>query len=288
MMNLPNVEWINPKWLNENLHNPDLSIIDCQPDVHDYIKAHIEGAVYFNENHLRAFSGNLPTHYSPPECIANLFSLAGLKSDKSIAVYGGNGVFSKTGDGLEQSMIAYSLARFGSSHILILDGGLEKWTQEGFNTSKEFPGTSPSDFKLSIQNDLFLTYKQFCEIRNNKNTTVVDVRPRVIYEGRAMWSKPGHIPGAVNLPWRVLMNHDNPRLLRPRPQIEELLQTRKVFPDKSVILYCGTGREATSAFLVLKYLLNYPDVKIFEGSFTEWCTHPENPTTTGPGPVDKI
>jgi thiosulfate/3-mercaptopyruvate sulfurtransferase len=284
-MTLPLIKWIDTEWLKENLNNPQIRIIDCQPDVHDYIKEHIEGAVYLNENHFRAFYSNLPTHYSPSECIGKLLQWAGIQNDKTTVIYGGNGVFSKIGDGLEQSMVAYSLGRFGVKDICILNGGLEKWKEKNYPLSKEYPLIPPSDFQPSVQNEFFYNYKQFCEIKDSPETTIVDVRPRVIYEGKAMWSKPGHIPRAINLPWRVLMDHDNPRLLKPLEKIAELVKGRKIFPDKSIVLYCGTGREATSAFLVLKYAMNFPDVRIFEGSFTEWCTHPENLTVTGPSPV---
>ena len=67
-------------------------------------------------------------------------------------------------------------------------------------------------------------------------------------------------------------------------QIRRILDERKVTPDKTVLVYCGTGREATNEFLLLKWYLGYPNVKIYEGSFTEWCAYPENPTVTGPNP----
>ena len=94
----------------------------------------------------------------------------------------------------------------------------------------------------------------------------------------------GHIPGAVNLPWRSLMADDNPTLLKPDGQIQQLLKQRGVSPDKTIIVSCGTGREATNEFLLLKWYLGYPNVKLYEGSFTEWTAYPDNPTVTGENP----
>jgi len=80
------------------------------------------------------------------------------------------------------------------------------------------------------------------------------------------------------------MMEDNPALLKNKNEIEDILGERGITKDKTVICSCGTGREATNEFLMFKFLLEYPDVKIYEGSFTEWTYYPENPTATGKNP----
>lgn len=282
-MNSNSISWIEADELNQIIDS-SITILDVQPDIHDYIKEHIPGAVYFHENHLRAYHGNLPSHYSPSICIQNLFQQVGLNQNQTVIVYGSDGSFSGKGDGLEQPMVAYSLARFGHTKIRLLNGGLSSWIESGFSLTKTYPHVDISNFSVNLISDLFVNYNQFIEIKDNKDTVIVDVRPRSVYQGEGLWSKPGHIPGAVNLPWRLLMSHDNPRLLRSESSLRELSYARSVIPEKQIILYCGTGREATAAFIVFKYLLNYPAVKIFEGSFTEWVAHPENETVTGPQP----
>lgn len=279
---IQNISWIDAPWLKD--HIEEVSILDAQPDIHDYIMEHIPGAVYFNENHLRAFQHNLPSHYTPVQCLQPLLQSAGLQNNKAVVVYSSHGRFSKKGDGLEQSMVAYSLARFGHTNILVLNGGLQSWIDAGYPLTKEYPKISSSEFQPSLNSDLFVNYNQFLELKDSPDTALIDVRPRSVYQGPALWEKPGHIPGAKNLPWRLLMDHDNPLLLRSQSIINELALPRGASPDKNVILYCGTGREATAAFLVFKYYLKYPSVKIYEGSFTEWVTYPQNPTVTGPTP----
>ncbi|HEX3019506.1 MAG TPA: sulfurtransferase [Chitinispirillaceae bacterium] len=281
---LPTISWVDTSWLKNNLES-DITILDVQPDVHDYIKEHIPESVYFNENHLRIYHKNLPTQYVTLPVIQQIFQSAGLQENKTVVIYGSDGRFSGIGDGLEQTMVAYSLARFGHSSIRILNGGLQSWINAGFPLSKKYPNVSISEFHTSLNNDLFVNYNQFLEIKDLPDTVIIDVRPRSIYQGGNLWSKPGHIPNAINLPWRLLMDHDNPRLLRAESFLKEITISRGAPPDKTIILYCGTGREATAAFLVFKYLLKYPSVKIYEGSFTEWVINPDNPTVTGPSPV---
>jgi thiosulfate/3-mercaptopyruvate sulfurtransferase len=105
-----------------------------------------------------------------------------------------------------------------------------------------------------------------------------------MYEGQGPWMKPGHIPGAINLPWATLMDDKNKRLLKPDEEIKALLDACGIEPYKTIICSCGTGREATNEFLLFKWYLGYPVVRIYEGSFTEWSSYPENPTVTGKNP----
>ena len=113
---------------------------------------------------------------------------------------------------------------------------------------------------------------------------VLDARPPATYQGQGPWPKPGHIPGAVNLPWKGLMSEGNTRQLRPLSEIRAAAEAVGATPDRTIVCSCGTGREATNEFLIFRYLLGYPRVRLFEGSFSEWISHPENPTVTGPDP----
>jgi thiosulfate/3-mercaptopyruvate sulfurtransferase len=122
------------------------------------------------------------------------------------------------------------------------------------------------------------------DIKEQDNVILLDARPPGVYEGQGPWIKPGHIPGAVNLPWRILMDDKNSKLLKSEMEIKSILNEHNVSPEKTIICSCGTGREATNEFILFKWYFNYPDVKIYEGSFTEWSSYTENPTVTGTNP----
>ena len=126
------VKWVSTEWLEEHLGVGDgeLMLLDVQPNVHDYIQEHIPGAVYMNENLLRVPRQGLPAQYVPPESAQAIFRRLGLKADVPVVVYTGVGPFKGWGDGLEQTMVAYSLARFGHNAVYVLDGGIDKWKAE--------------------------------------------------------------------------------------------------------------------------------------------------------------
>jgi thiosulfate/3-mercaptopyruvate sulfurtransferase len=278
------VKLVSTEWLGDHLNDDGLMLLDCQPNVHDYIKEHIRGAVYMNEGLFRVPLKGLPAVYAPTEAIEAVFRRVGLRPDVPVVVYTGVGPFKGWGDGLEQVMVAYSLARHGHDAVHVLDGGIDKWTSEDREVVQEFPKVAESDFKAEVREEYFVTYDAFREMKDNDDVVLLDARPGNVYEGQGPWIKPGHIPGAINVPWKSFMHPDNPRLLRTNEEIEEIIEQHGITKDKTVICSCGTGREATNEFILFKWYLGYPNVRIYEGSFTEWSSYPDNPTVTGKSP----
>lgn len=278
------VKLVSTDWLETNLKDKDLTILDVQPNIHDYIQEHIPGAVYLNEGVLRGYKGRLPSIWNPPESIEPVLRNAGITNDRPVVVYTGVGAFKKWGDGLEQTMFAYSLARYGHNQVYVLDGGLDKWKSEGRPLSQEFPKTEVSDFKAQVRRDFYVDYEEFKNIKDRDDVVVLDARPPNFYEGQGPWPKPGHIPGAISLPWASLMHDANKALLKSDDEVAAILKSHGVGPEKTIICSCGTGREATNEFLLFKFYLGRPKVKNHEGAFTEWTSYPDNPTVIGSKP----
>ena len=277
------VKWVSTEWLEDNL-DEGIMLFDVQPDIHDYIKEHIPGAYYFNEWFLRQMRGNDPARYIPHEAIQSIFSKQGIQKDIPTVLYTGKGAYSNRGDGWGQTMAAYSLARFGHDNIYLLDGGIDKWKKEENEVTKVFPKLKESKFEIEIQKDYFLAYEEFKAVKDNDDVIVLDARPFKYYAGPSLWNKPGHIPGAFNLQAAKFMHPSNRQLLKNENEIKSLAQECSATPDKKIICYCGTGREATNLFLVFKWFLGYENVKLYEGSFTEWTQKNSNHTVTGPNP----
>ncbi len=275
---------VSTDWLESNLKQKDLMILDVQPNVHDYIQEHIPGAIYLNEGLLRDYKEHLPALWNMPETIQPVLRNAGLSPGRPVVVYTGVGAFKKWGDGLEQTMFGYSLARYGHNQVYVLDGGLDKWKAEGRPLSQAYPSTKDSDFTVQVRREFYVDYEEFKRIKDRDDVIVLDARPPAFYEGQGPWPKPGHIPGAINFPWANLMHSDNKAYLKSDEEIAGMLKAHNIGPEKTIICSCGTGREATNEFLLFKFYLGYPNVKEHEGAFTEWCSYPENPTVTGPNP----
>jgi len=278
------VKWVNTDWLAEHLDDENLMLLDVQPNVHDYIKEHIPGAVYMNEGLLRVPLKGLPAQYVPADVMELLFRRVGLRPEIPVVVYTGVGPFSGWGNGLEQTMMAYTLMRFGHDNVYVLNGGIDKWKAEGRSLTQKFPEVEESDFNAVDRSEYRVEYEDFKALKDRDDVILLDARPGNVYEGQGPWIKAGHIPGAVNVPWKSFMDRDNPRLLKSDEEIQAIIEEHGITPDKTVICSCGTGREATNEFILFKWYLGYPKVKIYEGSFTEWSSYPDNPTVLGKNP----
>lgn len=276
------VKWVSPAWLEEHLDDRML-IIDSQPNIHDYIAEHIPGAVYLNEEFLRAVKRGLCGQFMCLRAVEPYYQRAGVRNDTPVLVYTGKGAVKGWGDGLEQTMMAYGLTRYGHDHVYILNGGLDRWKAEGRTLSQEFPQLESGNFKGEVRN-YFISSEDVADAKERDDTVLLDARPTAVYEGKGAWRRGGHIPGAVSLPWASLMSKDNTRLLKPREEILELVERAGATKDKSIICSCGTGREATNEFNLFKWYLGYPRVKLHEGAFTEWTSHSDYPTVMGKNP----
>jgi thiosulfate/3-mercaptopyruvate sulfurtransferase len=284
MLGVGGVRWVSTAWLQAHLQDEELQVLDCQPDIHDYIKAHIARAVYVPEKTQRAFWRGMPGEWVAPQVAASIFSRAGLRQGGPVLVYTGTGLVKGWGDGLEQTMLAYSLVRFGQSRVYVLDGGLNTWLAEGRPITQAFPASVETSFTASVRASMFIGYEEFRRRKDDGDVILLDARPANVYAGEGPWIRNGHIPGAVSLPWRGLMDPGNPALLKPIAEIEKLVAAAGVSKEQLVICSCGTGREATNEYVLFKHRLGFPRVRLYEGSFTEWSQNPENPVVTGPNP----
>ncbi len=282
------IRWISPEWLETHLKDAGLIIIDCRQNSHAYFTNHIPGAMYLNEALLRMHVGGIPVRWIPAALAEVLFRTLGLEQDSPIVLYSEsrqkNSSAPCSGDGLEAACVGYSLARFGCRCVMILNGGLDTWKAKGRVLAQDFKVSSPSEFTVEIPTGMFIDYQEFLRIKDRKEVVLLDTRPAAVYEGPGPWRKPGHIPGAVNLPAGHLMDTENTTLLKPAGEIYTILARNGITREKTIICSCGTGRTATSIFLILKWYLGYPHVVMFEGGFTEWVSHAGNMTVTGKMP----
>jgi thiosulfate/3-mercaptopyruvate sulfurtransferase len=282
------VSWVSPEWLADHLDEPSLTVIDCRQQSHAYIHEHIPGAIYINEALLRMHIGRSPVQWIPAEAAHVLFTTLGIEQDNPVVVYSECTLpklsSASISDGLEQALVAYTLARFGCRNVMLLDGGLANW-RSGKHPVTDSPGiTRPSACTIDVQVGFLIGYDECRKIKDEADVILLDTRPSALYEGQGPWPKPGHIPGAVNLPAARLLDDHNPTLLKTAEEIRDILFTCDVTPEKTIICSCGTGRSATAVFLILKYFLGYPDVLMYEAGFTGWTSIPKNPVVTGKRP----
>ena len=278
------IKLISPEQAAAGVSSGQWKILDVRPvPPLDYISGHVPNAVHISEQAFRGPNGKLPYQIWPAGDLANLLSKAGISNNDQVLVYSdGNNV-------LGASLVAYILEKSGVPSIGILDGGFSGYKTQGHPVTKVFPTFSPGVFNPKSVPGLAISLKEVLALVGKPNVVIVDPRPKGLFEGtEQLFIRNGHIPGAINITWQSVTEANNPEEALKNPHklksieaLRQLFVSRGVTPDKTVIISCSTGREASLQYIVLKHLLGYPNVRIYEGSWTEYSTT-NNPVQTGP------
>ena len=270
------VEFIEPEWLADNLNEPDLRIIDVRQDVHDYLRGHIPGAVHLAEGVLRGPRGGLPVQYRSPHDLARILAEAGVSWDSRVVLYSdGENVLGAT-------MMAYVLERLRhAGKVMILNGGWQRWST-GQRTTQVYPTYRRSGLPGGHNPSIHASLREVRHAMTDPSIVIVDARPPAAYKGEVdTWIRNGHIPGARNLDWHTLTEPNNTHRLKSKSEILDIVGAAGLRADQDIIVYCGTSREASLERAVLRHVLGFAHVRLYEGSWTEWSSHSELPMVRG-------
>lgn len=273
------IRFVQPAWVAQHANDANLRILDVRNNPFDYFTAHIPNAVHVADGSFRGPNGSLPVQYWQQDKLRAIFTQAGVTDDSNVVVY------SDGRDFLGATMVAYLLERAGHSNIAVLDGGFTAYKDAQLPVTKEFPTYRTGRFTIRDNPSVRVTLNQVRNSVGKEGVTFIDPRPADLFAGEQdIWVRNGHIPGAKNIPWPTFTTGEaNFHKLKPLAQIRQLLAERGVNRSDDIIVTCSTGREATLQYAVLKHLLGYPNVRVYEGSWTEYSSQPDLPVETGPG-----
>jgi len=270
------VSLVTPDWVAARVQDPTVRIIDVRQDFAGYITAHVPEAVYLYEGILRGPQDGLPVQFFPPADLAQLFSRAGVRDGQTVVLYSdGENVLGAT-------MAAYALEKIGYPSVAVMDGGWGVYKVMTLPATQLLPEYKTVKLKAREQQ----TCVTLGEVKTLSGRAVfIDARSPGQYSGEASpFIRKGHIPGAVNIDWRLLADPANPHKFKTPAELQALYDAQGIKKTDDIIVYCNTGREASLEYFVLKHVLEYPRVRLYEGSWLEYSMHPELPIVTGPNP----
>ena len=172
-----------------------------------------------------------------------------------------------------------------------MNGGRKKWLLEDRPLTKDLPSYAKGNFKSAGPDDKIRVFLDYVKesISTKEMNKLVDVRSPKEFTGEILAppeyptehaQRGGHIPGALNIPWAQAVD-DADGTFKPADQLKELYESKGITPDKEIIAYCRIGERSSHTWFVLKYLLGYPNVKNYDGSWTEWGNMIANPIEKG-------
>ena len=266
---------VSPEWVAAHVNDFKIRILDVRTDPYEYFRGHVPNAVHIADNTLRGPKDGMPVQYLPPDISAQLFARAGIHNDYKIIIY------SEGANVLGATMTAYALERMGHSGVMVIDGGWSVY-KTSHPTSQIYP-TYKTEQLLSRDNkEVYVTTEEVRNLIGKPGVLFIDARPNKLYTGEVTyWTRNGHIPGAINIDWHVLVNESNPHKFKSIDEIKAVYVAKGVKGTEDIIVYCGTSREATLEYFVLKHMMGYPKVRLYEGSWTEYSSHPDLPVETG-------
>jgi thiosulfate/3-mercaptopyruvate sulfurtransferase len=262
---------VTTQWVQEKLDDPSVRIVEVDYDpASNYGQGHVPGAVLFDWK--RDLNDDPRRDILSKEQLKALLERSGISSDTWIVLYGDfNNWFA--------AYAFWDLQYYGVTKVKLMNGGRKKWLLEDRQLSKEVPSYAKGMFEVKGADESLRAYKdQVVGSLGAVGKVLVDVRGPKEFTGEVLAppeyptehaQRGGHIPGAVNIPWAQAVN-DADGTFKQRRELEALYGSKGVSPDKDVTTYCRIGERSSHTWFVLKYLLGYPRVRNYDGSWTEW------------------
>jgi thiosulfate/3-mercaptopyruvate sulfurtransferase len=259
---------VETSWLESNVDDPSIAIVEVDEDTTAYEKGHIPNAVSLNwETELH----DAPRRdFVSSQQLAKLLGDKGISSDQTIVLYGGNNNWFAT--------YAYWLFKLrGVDKVKLLNGGRKKWELESRLLTTDVPDRSPTTFSIGSERPELRIYRDEVLKRAKRNEAWVDVRSPEEFRGELLAPPhlpqeqaqvPGHIPGAANVTWSKAAKDDG--TFKSADELTELYRAEGITPDREVVTYCRIGERSSHSWFVLSELLGFGSVKNYDGSWTEY------------------
>jgi len=260
---------VDADWVQAHLNDPKVRLIEVDVDSSAYDQGHIPGAVGFNwQKELQEQVVRAPLSQQHLE---ELLGRAGVSNDTTIILYGDN-------NNWFAAWALWILKYYGHSDVRLLDGGRVKWLADKREITTEVPSYPRATYHAQDPNAQIRALRdQVLRELGSANVALVDVRSPAEYSGELLApahlpqegaQRGGHIPGAANIPWSQAVREDG--TFKSADELRSLYGGKGVTPDKEVIAYCRIGERSSHTWFVLNYLLGYPNVRNYDGSWTEW------------------
>ncbi len=258
---------VTTQWAEENLDTPGVVFIEVDEDTTAYDNGHIRGAVKFDWR--KDLQDGVRRDFVDKAGFEKLLSERGISNEDRVVLYGGNNNW----------FAAYAYWYFklyGHENVQLLDGGRKKWELDGRELNSDEVKRAATDYKAQEQ-DLSIRAFRDEVVAAIGGSNFVDVRSPDEFSGKLLAPAhlpqeqsqvPGHIPGALNVPWAKVANEDG--TFKTEDEIKELYSDEGLDESKSTIAYCRIGERSSIAWFALHELLGYDEVKNYDGSWTEY------------------
>lgn len=258
---------VNADWVLAHATDPNVVLIEVDEDVSAYDTGHIAGAIRVDWRH--DLQDPVRRDLVTPEAFAALLSKNGIGPDSTVVLYGGNNNW----------FAAYAYWYFklyGHDKIKLLDGGRKKWELDGRAMSADLVSRPATSYAAAAPDTSIRAFRdEVIAAIGTKN--LVDVRSPDEFSGKILApahlpqeqsQRPGHIPGAINVPWSKAASEDG--TFKSDEELAAIYAAAGLDDNRETIAYCRIGERSSHTWFVLQELLGHKNVKNYDGSWTEY------------------
>lgn len=262
---------VSTGWVAEHLNDANIRIVESNEDPLLYPSGHIPGAVQVDWT--RDLNDPLRRDYLDRTSFEALMSRSGIGQDTTVIFYGDKNNWWAT-----YAFWVFQL--FGHANARIMDGGRAKWEKEGRPLTREMPHHAATEYHAPERDDIHIrAFREEVLAHVEAHGPLVDVRSPGEYSGEKLHMpdypqegalRGGHIPGAKSVPWARAVNPED-GTFKPASELRAIYEDEQgLSPDQDIIAYCRIGERSSHSWFALTYLLGYPRVRNYDGSWTEW------------------
>lgn len=279
---------VNPDWLQSQLDDPSLRILDCSvagrpkgdgsyefiPQYGAWEEAHIPGSRFVDiPEQLSDKAAEVGLMMPAPEAVADTMKQLGIGDGSCVVLY-------DAGNHAWAARVWWILRVCGFDNAAVLNGGIRKWRAEGRPLASGAGETGAAEsFSLSVRPRLMASKQDVLDVLGNEAVVLLNSLPRPVFTGEvAPYGRAGHIPGSRNLSCEAIVDADSFDYL-DLAALRQMAQASGALAGERVITYCGGGIAASSTALILT-LLGVENIALYDGSMSEWCRDPDLPLDT--------
>ena len=269
---------VDTEWVSQNPPNENRKFVEVDYDPENgYRKGHIKGSslIWWK----RDINDPIARDIVNKKLFEELMAKNGIKPDTEVIMYGDfNNWFA--------AFSFWVFKYYGHENIKIMNGGRKKWELENREYTTEEPQIDKTSYTAKEPDEQLREYLDGVKkALDDNNIVMVDVRSPKEFTGEITAppeypmehaQRGGHIPGANNIPWATAVN-DADGTFKSVEELKQIYESKGITSDKNVICYCRIGERSSHSWFVLKYLLGYPNVRNYDGSWTEWGNMIKNP-----------
>jgi thiosulfate/3-mercaptopyruvate sulfurtransferase len=259
---------VSTDWVLDHLGDASVRLAEVDVDTTAYADGHVPGAVGWDWG--RDLCDTVVRDIVPRDAFEALMTASGIGNDTTVVLYGDN-------NNWFAAWALWQMKVYGHGDVRIMDGGRKKWLAEGKPLSTDAPSFAHTAYRAQEPDASLRAFLPEVQAASAQGSAgMVDVRSPQEYTGEILappglpetCQRGGHIPGAANIPWGMACREDG--TFKSADELEALYAGRGITRDRPTITYCRIGERSSHSWFALKYLLGYPNVKNYDGSWTEW------------------